>query len=882
MECPKCHFDNPEDISYCGKCGTKLPSEGISVTETKTLRATTKDLYIGGVVSEKYKLLEELGKGGMGIVYKAEQIKPVKRSVALKIIKLGMDTNQVVARFETERQALAVMDHPNIAKVYDGGATESGRPYFAMELVRGVPITEYCDKHKLSTRERLELLIPLCRAIQHAHQKGVIHRDLKPSNVLVAVQEDKPIPKIIDFGIAKATELRLTEKTLFTEQGQLIGTPEYMSPEQAEMSGLDVDTRTDIYSLGVMLYELLVGALPFDPKTIREAGFGEIQRIIRETEPPKASTRFSSLGDTQTSIAEHRKTDPPSLQKQLKRDLDWITMKAMAKDRTQRYASASELVADIERHLKHEPLMASPPSTIYRLRKYIRRHKTGVVAAALVVLAMIVGITGTSIGLVKARRAEKEVKKEAETALQVSTFLVDLFKVSDPSEARGNTITAREILDRGAEKIDQELESQPLVQARLMNTMAEVYRKLGLHDQAESLVKKAISIQQKTLGDEHLEMSKSLNILASILWERGDYAGAKPIYERTLKIREKILGPDHLDVAHILNNIANLLMFQGIYAEAKPLMERALEIREKALGSDHEDVANTLNSMGALYYLMGEFATAEPLFERTLSIREEILGPDHPHLAMTLNNLALVRKELGKYSGAKLLLERTIAIQEKVLGPDHTNLASGLHNLAEVLRAMEDYAAAKPLYEHAIKIYEKAHGPNHPELARFIRNLAELFRESGNLERALLLLERSLAIQEKVLGPDHPDTAWSLFSHANVYSEQEQYTKADAFYRRSLRIFEDAFGPDHGNTAWCLVGMASLFSKQGRHAEAETLFKRALSVQEKVFGPEHPNLLKALTGYAAVLRDLAKKAEAEKLEARAETIRRKSQVNTKE
>jgi len=358
VKCPKCHFDNPDAQKFCGECGTQLKPVH---AETRTLRTPAKESTIGETVSEKYKLLEELGSGGMGVVYKAEQTKPIKRSVALKIIKLGMDTKQVVARFETERQALAVMDHPNIAKVFDGGATETGRPYFVMEFVRGIPITEYCDKHKLTTRERLELFIQVCQAVQHAHQKGVIHRDLKPSNILVVVQEDKLIPKIIDFGIAKATEHRLTERTLFTEQGQLIGTPEYMSPEQAEMSGLDVDTRTDIYSLGVILYELLVGVLPFDPKTLREAGFGEIQRIIRETDPPKVSTRLSGLGDTDTSIAEQRRTDVAVLHKQLKGDLDWITMKAMEKDRMRRYATASEFAADIEKHLKHEPVLARPP-----------------------------------------------------------------------------------------------------------------------------------------------------------------------------------------------------------------------------------------------------------------------------------------------------------------------------------------------------------------------------------------------------------------------------------------------------------------------------------------------------------------------------------------
>jgi len=362
-----------------------------------------------------------------------------------------------------------------------------------MELVSGISITKYCDKHRLTTHERLELFIQVCKAIQHAHQKGVIHRDLKPSNILVLVQEDKPLPKIIDFGIAKATDHRLTERTLFTEQGLLIGTPEYMSPEQAEMSGLDVDTRADIYSLGVVLYELLAGARPFDFEDLRSKGYNEIQRVIREIEPPKASTRLSSLGDTRTSIAEHRKTDPDSLQSELKGDLDWITLKAMAKDRIHRYESASELAADIKRHLSHEPIMASPPSTTYRIKKYIKRHRTGVVAAVLVILALLIGVTGTTVGLLKAKQAEKLAKYETETARQVSDFLIELFQVSDPSEAKGNSITAREILDAGADKINRELEGQPLVRARLMNTMGEVYHSLGLYNDAQSLIEEGLT-----------------------------------------------------------------------------------------------------------------------------------------------------------------------------------------------------------------------------------------------------------------------------------------------------------------------------------------------------------------------------------------------------
>jgi serine/threonine protein kinase/uncharacterized protein HemY len=788
IKCPKCQTDNPDTKEFCGECGTQLKAV---YAETKTLRTPAKDLTIGEIISEKYKLLEELGSGGMGIVYKAEQIKPVKRSVALKIIKLGMDTKQVVARFETERQALAVMDHPNIAKVFDGGATETGRPYFVMEIVRGLPITEYCDKHKLTTRERLELFTHVCQAIQHAHQKGVIHRDLKPSNILVVVQEDKPVSKIIDFGIAKAIEHRLTERTLFTEQGQLIGTPEYMSPEQAEMSGLDVDTRTDIYALGVMLYELLVGVLPFDPETLRSASFGEIQRIIREKEPPKASTRLSSLGDTQTSIAEHRKADPSSLHRELKGDLDWITMRAMAKDRTQRYASASELEADIERYIRHEPVVAGPPSTIYRIKKYIKRHKVGVAAAALVILAILIGITGTSIGLFKAVRAEKKARIEAETAQQVSDFLAELFKVSDPSEAKGNTITAREILDKGAGKIEEELREQPRIQSRLMETMGKVYRNLGLYTQAAPILEKSLSLKRKIYGEEHLEVATCLHTLAVLYDTQGKYQEAESFFRQSLAIREKIFGRDHPEVARSLNSIAVVNWNQGKYAEAEPLFQRSLTIKEKALGPDDLDVGNTLANLGALYHIQDKFEEAEPFFKRSLAISEKVLGDDHPDVAGSLNNLGSLYEDMGKREEAEPLYKRALEIWEKVLGPEHSDVGIALHNLANLYRDQGKYDKAEPYYL------------------------------------------RSLAIWEKALGKDHPYVAYSLRERANLYREKDQFNEAEDLYKRSLELFEKSLGSDHLYVAETLENFAQLLRKNDRADEAEKLEARAKAIRGK-------------------------------------------------
>ena len=742
IKCPKCQAENPDTQRFCGDCGTQLKS---AYVETRTLRTTAKDSTVGEIVSEKYKLLEELGSGGMGIVYKAEQIKPVKRSVALKIIKLGMDTRQVVARFETERQALAVMDHPNIAKVFDGGATEIGRPYFVMELVRGVPITEYCDKHKLTTKERLELFIHVCQAVQHAHQKGVIHRDLKPSNILVVVQEDMPIPKIIDFGIAKATEHSLTQRTLFTEQGQLIGTPEYMSPEQAEMSGLDVDTRTDIYSLGVILYELLVGVLPFDPKILRKAGFGEIQRIIRETDPPKASTRLSGLGDNQKSITQHRKTDMASLHRELKGDLDWITMKAMAKDRTHRYATASEMVFDIERYLRHEPVLAGPPSKIYRVKKYIKRHKIGVMATLLVALTLLIGIAGTTVGLVKAinaeriaRAAEDKAKEEAETAKQTLAFLVNLFKVSDPREARGSTITAREILEKGVGNIKDSLKDQPEVQARLLLTFGEVYTSLGLYKQAKPLIESAVQIRRSILGSEHLETLAASHALANLYWHLKQLDNAENLYIKVVEAYEKQLGKEHQKTLRAKYDLASVyVLIKDRYDEMEQLSLEILETQRRILGESHIDTLDTMHNLAHLYYKQERFKEAESINIKVLNGTRYTLGEDHPDTLYTMHNLATVYEKQEKYDQAEALFIKTIEIKQRVEGEIHPSTIHSIKVLASMYQKQGRYIDAEALLINTLNKLDTSLGEQHIQTnEEIIKELFDLYTAWGKAKKA--------------------------------------------------------------------------------------------------------------------------------------------------
>ncbi len=904
MICPKCQYDNPEDVGKCGNCAAGLIPEGETAAfETQTLRPPETDFTPGTVIAGKYKLLEELGRGGMGSVFRAEQISPIKREVALKIIKMGMDTARVVARFDAERQALAVMDHPNIAKVLDAGATETGRPFFVMELVHGIPIDVYCDKHRLSINERLGLFKAVCQAVQHAHQKGVIHRDLKPSNILVVVQDGEAVPKVIDFGIAKATGARLTERTLFTEQGQLIGTPEYMSPEQAEMSGLDIDTRTDIYSLGVMLYGLLVGKLPFEPETLRAAGLAEIQRIIRDTDPPRPSTRLSTLGIEGSAVAKKMRLDMPALRRELRGDLDWIIMKALEKDRTRRYATASEFSSDIDRHLRHEPVSAGPPSKAYRIRKYIRRHKLGVAAASLVILAILAGIAGTSLGLIKAIRAEKKAREEAQTARQVSSFLVDLFEVSDPGEARGNTITAREILDRGAEKIKEELTAQPLIQSRIMETIGQVYQNLGLFDEAEDLLKKALDVREEASGENHYYVGASLVNLGWLYLSQNRQAEAEPLIRRGVDILAQYNVDDPLAYARGLTMLGMILRDRGEFDPGQDSLERALDILEEARGKDHEDVSLPLYHLGWLHKLKGEYETAADYYERAyiilerelgidhpytlwclndmaviaeirgdqqrakelnlkvIDIGERIFGHDHPFLASPLNNIGIVHWRLGEYKEAEASAKRSILIREKVFGIDHPLIASTWSNLSLIYLEIGFYDLSRQSLERALAINEKTAGPDSLGMAETLHNLAVLDFYTGDFESAEAIFDRTLAVQEKILGPDHPDIAVILSDYGLMSRTRGNFPLAESHLRRALAIREKNFGAESNEVADALMNLARLYAVQKDLEKADSFYRRGLGIYEKNTGLESPNILFARASYLALTGDRTRALE---------------------
>jgi non-specific serine/threonine protein kinase/serine/threonine-protein kinase len=672
----------------------------------------------------------------MGEVWLAEQMEPVRRQVALKVIKAGMDSAQVVARFEAERQALALMDHPTIAIVFDGGTTPQGRPYFAMEYVKGEPVTAYCDRHRLSTSSRLDLFLQVCEGVQHAHQKGIIHRDLKPSNVLVSIQDERPVAKIIDFGVAKATSQHLTDRSLFTELGVLIGTPEYMSPEQAEMSGLDIDTRTDVYALGVLLYELLAGALPFDRRELRAAGLAEIQRIIREKEPPRPSTRVIQLGTASIEVAANRRTEPRRLVGELRRDLDWITMRALEKDRTRRYQTANALAADVRRHLNSEPVTARPPTFGYRTSKFVRRHRGGVAAAGAVLLALVAGLVFASMGLIRAREAERVATREAATAKAVSDFMVRLFEVADPNEARSRTLTAQEMLARGVKDVDRALGEQPEVQARILTTLGNVYTNMGLYQEAEPLAVKGLETYRRLLGREHPDTLKAAHTLANLYWYQNRVQEAEALYSEVIASRLRVLGAEARDTLKAQFDLAGVYLLQQRYSEMERLSLQTLEAQRRLFGDDDADTLVTMHNLASLYYSEKRYEEAARINQTVLEGNRRTLGYDHPETLQTLHNLATTYHAMGRHDDAERLYREVIQLRQQIIGESHPWTARSLSALGRLQLERKGYAEAETLLSSAYATQAAALGERHPNTLATARSLVDLYQAWDKPDKA--------------------------------------------------------------------------------------------------------------------------------------------------
>jgi serine/threonine protein kinase/tetratricopeptide (TPR) repeat protein len=780
------------------RAGSFLDEPAVAGDVTVPVRSETTGSRVG-----PYKLLEAIGEGGMGTVYMAEQTEPVRRRVALRVIKPGMDTEQVIARFEAERQALALMDHPNIAKVLDAGATESGRPYFVMELVRGIPITDYCDREQLSITDRLELFVLVCRAVQHAHQKGVIHRDLKPSNVMVTVIDGAAIPKVIDFGVAKAIGTTLTERTLHTGFHQFVGTPLYTSPEQADLSGVDVDTRSDIYALGVLLYELLTGTTPFDPETFRQAAFDEMRRMIREDDPPKPSTRLSSLGATRTTVSANRKSDARHLDRAVRGELDWIVMKALEKDRRRRYETANDFASDVMRYLTDKPVEACPPSAFYRFTKYARRNRVALTTATLVGLALVAGTVVSAWQAVRAtragtlaRRKESEARNAAAESKAVLEFLVnDLLEATEPEKAMGQDVKVSEVLANAEKKIDAAFADQPLVEAGVRHALAVAFHGLGRYADALRHVSRAHDLRLTLLGSEHSDTMSSADEIVDLLNHLGKSEEARELDKRTLERRRLVLGPEHPATLKANINLAVTLNAQGEPAEARELLQQVLELQSRTL------------------------------------------GPEHPSTLSTMTRLADVLNEQGEHDKAFKLLVQTVDVRQRVLGPEDPRTLDSVESVARHLGSVHKHDEARKIFEQTLEIRRRILPPEHPGTLAVMGDLAIELAELNRLEETRQLFQQILEIRRRTLPLEHPRTLGTMHNLGKVLADLGRNEEARAFYEQTLEIRRRKLGEENRWTLASMQGLARVLHNQGKHDAARRLIERTLESQLRVLGP---------------------------------------------
>jgi len=848
----------------CGKCGGPLSGyapEGLCAAcllecaieaedevpgdSPKTnVKATIPEEEFPGSLIGRYKILEKIGEGGFGVVYVAEQREPVKRRVALKIIKLGMDTRQVVARFEVERQALAMMDHSNIAKVFDAGATETGRPYFVMELVRGTRITEYCDQNNLSTRDRLDLFGKVCQAIQHAHQKGIIHRDIKPSNVLVTVNDGVPVPKVIDFGIAKATQGELTEKTVYTQFEQFIGTPAYMSPEQAEMTSLDIDTRSDIYALGVLLYELLTGKTPFEQQDLLKAGLDGMRQMIREQEPPRPSTRVSSLGGKErTTTARCRGLDAPKLVHLLRGDLDWIVMKCLEKDRTRRYETANGVAMDVQRYMNDEPVVAARPSILYTFRKFTKRHRVAFVVTTGFAVGLVAGVIVTTWLAVRASRAEKVSQTQA-------SFLKSILQSITPAVARGrDTTVLREVLDNATARIGKELAGQPQVEADMRLTIGKTYINLGEYTNALAMTREALRLSK---GTRRITEVLALNNLGVILSELGDITNALAYDRQALELKKELLGNENADVATSMSNVGFRLWTLGAYDEAEAMHREALRIRRKVLPPDHPDIGASLGNLAMARWNRGYFGEAESLFREALAVFKAKPDGDQTLVATALNNLATVLRDLGQIDNADKVNREAWALREKLLGKRHPYTVYSKNNQAVLLQRQGRLDEAEVLHREALEAQRETLGTNHQYVAETLSGLGLTLAKKGDLAAAEAMQRDAFATAERVFGKNHPVTAEPLERLAVLLAIRGELATAEAMLTNALAIAKQAAGNEHPDIISSLYDLAWILKQKGDPTTAESLRSGAnkISIKSGNYG------VRALTDSAYDLADI--------------------------
>lgn len=786
-----------------------------------------------GAIIGNYRIIRVLGEGGMGVVFEAEQQNP-RRQVALKIINTGVASTRMLQRFQYEAQVLGKLQHPNIAHIFEAGTftTASGtQPFFAMEFIEGKPLNEHVAEKKLGTRQRLELMIKICQAVQHAHQKGIIHRDLKPGNIIV---DRFGQPKILDFGVARATDSDVQTATQQTDIGQLIGTIPYMSPEQATGDPTELDTRSDVYALGVVFYELLAGKMPYD---LQRRMIHEAVRVIREEDPAPLS----------------------SINKVFKGDVETIVAKALEKARETRYQTAQDLGADIERYLKFEPIIARPHSTWYQVRKFARRNRTLVGSLAAI---LFISVTGGLICLnlyLEAERARAAEEVQRRTAQAVNHFLNDdLLASIDPNHARGRQVTVREVLDNAAKNIQGKFAAQPEVEASIRTTLGHTYRNLGEFAPSEPHLLRAVELMTQVRGPDDPQTIAARNQLAALYWSQSRFTEAEPIWIHVHDYYLKHNGPEHQQTILAMNNLALLRRDQGKLAEAKEMFTQALEGSRKVLGPDHPTTLTTMNNLAWLHRGAGDYDKAAGLYDQVLAVRLKSLGEDHPETIQAMSNLAWLCHQQAKLDKAEPLMEKVFELSRKVLGPEHPDTLGAQLNLGLLKKEQGQFKQAEELMSTAVKGKQRVLGDAHSDTLSSQNNLASLYFSLGRYAEAEALWKKSLDSITKTLGPDHPSALTALVSLATVHRAQGRYASAEPMMLKAVKITSATLGPTHPQTISSTNNLASLYWVMGKLKEAEPLWKQVLEATKKQNGPDHPNTILATGNLALISRDLGR------------------------
>lgn len=857
--------------------------------ETQTALASFSELSLGSQVGP-YRLVELLGEGGFGLVYRAQQDSPVRRQVALKLIKPGMDSQQLLARFQVEQQALAMMNHPNIAAIFDCGHTPSGHPWFAMEYVPGSSITAYCDSQRLDIQKRLTLMLSVCSALEHAHQKGIIHRDLKPSNILASTTSisgsvAETQVKVIDFGIAKAMQGSMIDFPTITQGQCWIGTPLYMSPEQADGRQQDVDTRSDIYSMGTILYELITGKPPLARQQRVDSSIDQVLLAIRETEPTSLSHFFHQATDEAVSSAELRNSSPAAIASYCHRDLNWIVMKCLEKDRQRRYQSASELRGDLQQFLNGGIVQAGPPSALWQLRKMARRYRRTVLAGSAVLLSLIFGLAVSISQAIRATRAEtiaqqerdqaiierKRADDENQVAQAVTQFLIDdLLGQANianqiDAEPRDPDIKARDLVDRASRKVGDRFQQQPSVEVSVRNTLSSAWLALGDTPAAVEQAREAVRLADSNFTQSDRPCLLARQVLAAALVEAGQAAEATELMAQVREHRLQTLGEDHLDTVQATNQLAKALDAAGKLQESEQLLKDGLVRMQVLLGADHDETLKIQHNLAVLWAKQGKFTEAQTAFRETVDRRIRSGGDDHPMTVRGLLSLASTLQLQEKFAEAEPIYEQADELAKRLLGQDHPVTLSIANDLANLYSSTGRVELAGELYEYVLQHQRRTQGEDNPAVWDAMNNLAIFYAERGKSEQALEMLTEVVQRRTTVHGSAHPDTILGNNNLAYLCQTVGKFDQAVSCYQAAIQGAQQTFPEDHPQVIVLKTNLAGLLMKTDQPHQAEPIYRELSRAILGRYGEISKEYASLLGRWALALHVQGKNTEAESI-----------------